>query len=336
MSFKKDYDYEEEEEDDDEGDFVPGIEDEDIDDDNFSDEDSPGFIPPFVQGHFTFNDANPGTIFYKQNGFFCLKSQEKLPSIWSLHSPSLQEPIKFGGWIGNPAEWLDFNVRISEQDGATDPLDEKILKAQQEGLPMSENSSPTKSNANMKSDDSEECSKMPPPPSNTTPSKANMKAPPSYSLKAPPSYSLKQSPDADIKKGASSSNSTKAGKVAYTFSGSQIVSSGQQCIKLRGLFYPPDESLDNFFLICSLVLDEEGTQDTPGASTAVSAAAATSRKCDQSDDDHSSAGNDGVDYQELIDLHEDAGMTTEELRKRYYMADDNDEEPSARTKHSKR
>ena len=46
----------------------------------------------------------------------------------------------------------------------------------------------------------------------------------------------------------------------------------------------------------------------------------------KSGDDDSVDGNAGVEYQELIDLHDDTRLSTEELRKRYYGSGDSKNE----------
>ena len=59
-----------------------------------------------------------------------------------------------------------------------------------------------------------------------------------------------------------------------------------------------------------------------GATTAV-AAASSKRDRSGGGDDDSVEGNVGVAYQEVIDLHDDTRLSTEELRKRYYGSGDN-------------
>jgi hypothetical protein len=330
MSSKRDpdeFDCEEGEVDEeDEGDFFPGIDDdddEDFDDDELDDENSGNddAIPPFLQGDLMVDPADTETIIYKQNGSFCLKSQEEIPSTWSLRNPLLPKPINFGGWIRNPTTWIDFQVQISKQY-SIDPLDEKLLKAQQESLPISnKNDDDSKFPAKAKSDDPDEklCK---PPPSPTTPFKPDLKAPPSYSLKDPPSYAQQKLPATEPEK--------KRAKIAYNIIGSQV-GTGER-IYFRGVFYPAYDGQQNLFLICSVVVDEQPDETTTSTAPA---AAASSRKHHRFDDDDDNAGSNGVDYQELIDLHDEAGLSTDELKNRYNLANGLGGKPSIRSKRTK-
>jgi hypothetical protein len=317
MSSKRDpdeFDCEEGEEDEeDEGDFFPEMDDddEDFDDDemdyeNSGDDDA---IPPFLQGDLMVDPTDTETIIYKQNGSFCLKSQEKIPSTWSLRNPVLPKPIKFGGWIQNPTGWIDFQVQISNLY-SIDPLDEQILKAQQGSLPIShKNDDDSKFPAKAKSDDPDE--KL-----------SDLKAPPSYSLKDPPSYAQQKLPATESEK--------EGAKIACNITGSQV-GTGER-INFRGVFYPANDGQQNISLMCFVRVDEEGGETT--ISTAP-AAAASSQKRDRFDDDDDNAGSNGVAYQELIDLHDEAGLSTDELKKRYNFANGLEGQSSTRGKRTK-
>jgi hypothetical protein len=322
MSSKRDpgeFDYEEGEEDEEgEGDFFPAIDDDDddfdddeLDDENSSDDDA---IPPFLQGDLIVDPTDNETIIYKQNGSFYLKSQEKIPSTWSLRNPLLPKPIKFGGWIQNPTGWIDFQVQISKQY-SIDPLDEKLLKAQQESLPISnKNDDDSKFPAKAKSDDPDEiiCK---PAPSPTTPFKPGLKAPPSYSLKEPPSYAQQKLPATELEK--------KRAQIACNITASQV-GTGER-INFRGVFYPAYDGQQNIPLFCYVRVDEQGGETTTSTAPA---AAASSRKRDRFDDDDDHAGSNGVAYQELIDLHDEAGLSTDELKNRYNLANGLEGKPS--------
>eukprot|EP00980_Cylindrotheca_fusiformis_P026164 scaffold15472_cov117-Cylindrotheca_fusiformis.AAC.28 len=317
MSFKRDpneFDDEEEEEDDDsdeeEGEFVPGVdEDEDEDDADSNDFDTTSSmdepIPTFLQGDFSLDPTDNETIIYKQNGSFCLKSQEKVPPRWSLQNPLLQEPIRFGGWIGDPTEWIDFHLQISKLHNI-DSMDEKTLKAQHERLLTTQTQDDSKfaqeTNGN---DHGEKICK--PPPSSTAKVKAEMKSPPPYSLsKAPPSvphHGIIQPPQSEKSRAQN----------AYSISGLQV-EQNERCIKFRGVFYAADSGQNELFLICSVRVDDGGDGTTNASSTASAAAQGSNRKRDRVDD---IAGSNGVDYQELIDLHNEANISTEELKTRY-------------------
>ena len=213
-------------------------------------------------------------------------------------------------------QWLDFDVQILEQE-TVDPMDEKIIKAQQQQESETQHLD-RRSKANMKDDDGDEKSTA-----------VSLKAPPTYSLKAPPSYSLKQPMADDSKKQASISTSTTS-KVAYTMVGRQLDSGTDQTIKFRGIFYPPDQKAEKLFLISSITIDEGGSQ------TMASQAAASAKKRNREGDDDSVDNNNEV-VQELIDLHDEAGLSTDELRRRYYMTsqDDLDYKQPAIAKRSK-
>lgn len=317
MSFKRspdefdsdeEEDFEEEEEEGEE--FFPGVgdDDEDLDDDLENEEisDNEDEIPTFLQGDFSFDKTDSETIVYKKNGSFCLKSQDKPPSTWSLRNPLLEKSLSFGGWIANPAEWIDFRIQISLLH-SIDPLDEKMLKAQQESLQFSEkNEGGTRLAARSKSDDQLEDVNTPSPCS-TTPLKGNLKAPPSYALKdSPPSVQRQKSA---TKPGSKSSTN------AYAITGWQI---GQgERINFRGVFYAADDGQRNIFLICSVRVDEHGGETTTITTPSAAAApAAASRKRGRLNEDDA-VGSNGIDYQELIDLHNEATLSAEELTKRY-------------------
>ena len=51
---------------------------------------------------------------------------------------------------------------------------------------------------------------------------------------------------------------------------------------------------------------------------------ASAKKRNREGDDDSVDNNNEVDFQELIDLHDEAGLSTDELRRRYYMTSQDD------------
>ena len=320
MSAKRDYDedlYDEDEEEDDEADFVPGHDDDGDEDEDYAVGEDEGLsenkLPPFLQGNLKIDASKNGAITYDGGSSFCLVSQEATASAWSVQSPLLEKSIKFAGWIQDPSEWMEFSIQIREQEKcATDPLQKKLLDAQQANRPLTENDE-SKAPAKMKNVENEDNAKKAPPPS------SDAKQP---GLKAPPSYSLKKSPSAKVEKQGPAS--TAEGATMYSISGSQLEpDSGRSILKFHGVFHPPDSNVQTIFLICSLQAEEESSDQTAGtaAKSSPAAAVAVARKRTRGgdDDDEDSVDNeDGVEYQELIDLHDDAGLSTEELRRRYY------------------
>lgn len=295
-----------------------------VDDDEYQDEDEESYedewegesdseeeetteTPPFLEGNLMVDTAHPGTITYTQDGSFCLKSQNEIPSTWSLRSPSLSS-VRFGGWIHDASVWVDFDIKISEQD-VVDPLDEKLLKAQQERYSEPET-------IKVKNDN----------PDETVKAQDHEKK--SASLKSPPSYSLKQSPSSEGKKQVP--KSTKSYNVAYTFVGYQVDSETGKNLKLRGIFYPPIDNSEKLFLICSVTTVEGSPKVASLATATVASATATAAKRKRLDDDDSGDDNDGVDCQELIDLYDEAGLSTDELRRRYYKTSSSNDDVSSK------
>ena len=274
--------------------------------------------PPFLEGQL-FAKGNSVIQFVGDN-FFLIGGGN--PS-WSLQSPLLEKPVDFAGNLGS--DEVTFSVQITQQDKATiDPLEAKLLDAQEQKR--------KEISANGKKDDNDDIKK----PHLKSPPSYSLKSPPSYSLKAPPSYSLKEPPttgDADSKllkqpPPGSTVASTSGGDTVCVMSGVQVESSSSGKIRnFRGIFYPPSDSkIEKLFLICSLRhLEEEVVVPAAAGAAATTTgpippvAAAAARKRHRSEEDDDDVGNDGnVAYQELIDLHDDSRLTTEQLRAKYY------------------
>jgi hypothetical protein len=326
MSADRDLDediYNDDEDDDDEADFSPGVDEED-DEDDFDEDDAEGSdkMPPFLEGNLHL-DVSDGSAIVFEDSSFRLVSKEAVPSTWSLQNPFLEEPTKFVGWIQDPEEVMTFTVQILGQKSIIDPLDEKLLEAQRQKRALPVQNGDSKPPATAKSD-------------GETQSKATLKSPPSYS-KEPPANSLKQPPTAEGKKEAPQTSSENG--IVYVVTGSQVAAgSADHNVQFRGLFHPPDAKLQKLFLICSVQVDRECPQQTASAATPPPAAAAA-RKRNRADDgdDESGDGDGAVEYQELIDLHDDAGLSTEELRSRYYGrgSDHDGKKPSVMKKRAK-
>ena len=174
-----------------EEDFMPAGYDEDDGDSDLEGEDfdeDPSAFPPFLEGNLFMDPARSGALCYEQEGVFCLVCQSSLPSKkFDFQSPPTDTPLMFAGWVQTPANFMEFFVEFSRQAPSDDPLEEKLLKAQDEknAIAGQEKQSVTKSPG----DDDEE----------------TKKASASGSLKAPPSYSLKED-DSELKKSAPESN----------------------------------------------------------------------------------------------------------------------------------
>jgi hypothetical protein len=344
--------WQDEEEDEEEEDFVPGVDDEDDGDydlEEDEEEDDPNAIPSFLEG-ILFLDPVRGTLCYEQEGVFCLVCQSSMsPKNFDFNAPPTGNPLMFAGWIQNPSNWMEFFVEFSRQPVSDDPLEEKLLKAQEErNAAASLWKSCTGSKTSPGGDDpddvkvaacvsdnmkvppsispNDETSKMGPPPS-------NLKVPPSYSLnetKAPPSPDYKDSlvviTARQIKEGDNDNSRT------FTFRGAYRSPVGAAVERLCVI-----SSVQVEELLATTAAAAHGT-GSGGAVAGTSAAAAASRKRRRSgsrDDDSEERG--GVEYQELIDLHDDAGLSTEELRRRYYGGGvDSDKQDSGTTASSRK
>ncbi len=321
-----DWDDDEEEED-----FVPDDYDDegdDYDDDEEEEHDSQD-IPSVLEGEL-FLDRSKG-LCYEQNGVFCLVCKSTISALnFPSEAPVENSPVIFAGWISSPTNWMEFEVSFSEEPASDDPLQVQLLESQEQKQSHSRLSKASKTGNKITDND-----EMP----KKCPAKGTLKAPPSYSLKGKSDIndSQKYIPN-DSKlgekkashKGFSKGPSTAHGDMVFVVSGTQIESSGvgKTKINFRGAYRCPSKaSVERLHLICPVeVLD--GTQATAIAAggTAAVAAASAKRKTSmgEDDDDDSVEGNVGVAYQELIDLHDETRLSTEELRKRYYGSGDNE------------
>ena len=150
-------------------------------------------------------------------------------------------------------------------------------------------------------------------------------------LKAPPDYSLKEKSDdgsaikvqanmghkkADIKSEAQND-------IIFVVSGAQIgdIRGNMPAINFRGAYkYPSIFPCKKLHLICPIQTIDVSTSDAVGGTAAV--AAASKHRNSRSSDNDSDEGNSNVAYQELIELHDDTRLSTEELREKYYGSGD--------------
>lgn len=324
--------------DEDEEDFDP----EDCDDDEESVEivddhdveDDPENFPSILQGQLFFDERK--RICYEQDGTFCLVCNNSFPQSFTFEAPLIDIPMVFVGWIHDPSRKMEFEVVFSKESMSEDPLQIQLLEAQ-ENIPLCQGSSTRTKTDNKYIDDA--CAKKK-----------------SGSLKAPPLHSLKTNQDATGTANSEvSSSNMKAGNIReidegemshrksisitpsseiakigtksahqdmlFIVSGSQIGNNPTDgsSISFRGAYRCPSKALvKRIHLICPIqMLDASKLSAFPGGEATV-AAASKKRIRPGSDDDEFVEGNAGVAYQELIDLHDDTRLSTEELRNRYY------------------
>lgn len=258
-------------EDDEDDDFIPGMEGDD--DDLRSDEDDESKadkddIPPFLQGYLMVDPTDHQTIIFKEKGSFCFSSEGEIPPGWSIYNPLLSSPVSFWGWISDTTKCIELQVQILEQE-ILDSLDDKLLHAQQEKL-ESDLVGDKKTVASPASvdQDQKEAAKCPPAKKPTV---------------------TKPTPGGDSK------------SQTYSIMGSAFHKS--KAISFRGVFRRAnieDEDGSSLFIICTTKI-ENAAVATP---TLGNATASKRKRDDGSDNDDSRRIK--VDYQELIDLHEDA------------------------------
>eukprot|EP00531_Pseudo-nitzschia_arenysensis_P015843 CAMPEP_0116126774 /NCGR_PEP_ID=MMETSP0329-20121206/6503_1 /TAXON_ID=697910 /ORGANISM="Pseudo-nitzschia arenysensis, Strain B593" /LENGTH=369 /DNA_ID=CAMNT_0003620863 /DNA_START=102 /DNA_END=1211 /DNA_ORIENTATION=+ len=315
--------------DDEEEDFVPDDYDDEGDDydDDEEEEHESGGIPSVLEGKL-FMDRSKG-LCYEQDGVFCLVCKSAVSALnFPAEAPIKDSPLIFAGWINSPTNWLEFEVSFSEEPASDDPLQVQLLESQEQK--QSQSRLPTASKTVYKIAEHDGMQKK-------SPAKGNLKDPPSYSLEGKSEFNdaQKSSPKDPTAgegkashKGFSKGTPAVRGDMVFVISGTQIETSGVDKTKInfRGAYRCPSKaSVERLHLICPVeVLD--GTQVTAVAAggTAAVAAASAKRNTSKGDgDDDSVEGNVGVAYQELIDLHDDTRLSTEELRKRYYGSGDN-------------
>jgi hypothetical protein len=337
--------------DEDEGDFVPGADDSDDDEDDEDIEQGPLGTPPFLQGQL-YKDA-AGKLTYQDDETFCLVSQEPLSELWTLHNPTLTSTCsttKMSGWVQDPSKIFHFELVITKESGdfvRGDALLTKLLHAQEDhhvvvqngklpALDLKPSGSPA-NNANSigkkpaaaarpKEEEDSDLGKK----SEDAASSPRKKAASPASLKSPPLYSLKQPPATDSSKKkppALSSPERQKQQVVYSLVGKQVDDAngvGQPQMEFTGVFHAPNNNSksERLFLISSL---QKVTSSSAGAGPAVPvAAAAAARKRSHSngpeddDLDEEDVDDQAVEFNELIALHDDANLSTEELRQKYY------------------
>ena len=126
---------------------------------------------------------------------------------------------------------------------------------------------------------------------------------------------------------------TKVPSVVYRVYGRQIEATKGEILEFRGGYSPPsDGSSKEVSMVCQVRI----VKSTPSVATVATgkpAAAAAAARVDTTDDDDDDEGE--VDYEELIALHEDAGLSVDALRKRYRGGQGAIEESSSPVKRGK-
>lgn len=148
------------------------------------------------------------------------------------------------------------------------------------------------------------------------------------------------SPSADVThvepdgKQRESAQDSKAPSLYYRVCGRQVDSHGGDLMEFMGGFHPPSNNDDEgrVGLVCQvrmIVSDPTKIEHKPPpAAAAAAVAAAAAARVDQEDEDEIS-GDEGdadedVSYNELIALHEDAGMSVADLKRRFQKEDETD------------
>jgi hypothetical protein len=324
MSAKRSEDYYDDDDDDDdddedEGDFVPGADDED--DDSLADEDDDDLEnlepPPYLQGKLANDERLAGCFTFQSEpeGKFRLSSTGSIPEAWSLQNPVTTKPVEFGGWIQHPGKWYNFHLNITKTNSQSvlleDPLSKKLLDAQEKNQPINgelllDGKMPAKDGkmpaAGLKSPLKEDLSSSSP----------SLKKPPPYSLKEPLSAE-----SAQLKKAPPSSSSSD-NDLVYSITGKQVEAEGDSIMEFHGFFRPPAPEKTNLFLIGSVKVTHAAAAAASAQAPPAAAAKAAAKRSRDDEDDDSVTNDGGVEYNELIALHDDARLSTEELRLKYY------------------
>lgn len=316
MASKSDEYYDDnDEEEEDEGDFVPGGDDDDDDDEldaDFDDDnlgEDQGDDSPFLSG-LLYVDGQ-GKIVYESptstdddddQQVFCFTSEEKAPVSWSIQTPVLEESILFAGTLHGQS--LKLKVGISEYDtsGPMDSLDERFLKIQDDLQPLYMDDSESEMPARAKADYDEE--------EGAGSSAIDSKKP--ARRKAGDDDEEEDSKPISRKPSVPSSSD----KHIFVLNAEQTSSDKNGTSRtIRGVFHIP-RACSRILVPAALNIHtfEVATAASPSAKASGSVAVAKKRSREDDEDE----GDDAVGYQELIDLHDDAGLSTEELRRRYY------------------
>ena len=338
-----DYGGDDGEEDDDEGDWDEDalVDDDDEDSLEDDDEDLDTAPPTFFHGHLH-KDGQGQLLYQDDKRSFIFRSTKPLQDSWSLHNPLTKannseddEPIILE-WIHPPhhSSRGRFDLTICKLESKSledDALQQKLLKAQEDddGVGSDGKMPAVSQRARLKGDDCDDDQEKP--------KASNLKEPPSYSAKQPPTTELKS-----LKKQPPSSSGHDDGGTSYldilcSVAGRERdngIVKGDDLVEFRGVFRAPaNPTANKLCLICSVKVVPKtsiakavagSSKPPPAAAAASSAAPAVARKRSRDtsaandDDDVDDNAEEGVEFNELIGLHEDANLTPEQLRAKYY------------------
>lgn len=297
--------------DDDEAEFEPGHDDDDDDDDEDFEDEADDYV--LMKGTLARHD---GRLIYKGHVLadtFELKSKQH-PLHWSLHhptktnadesSPPRMRTIPMHGMIGKYSAIVDLTITRNDSNG--DSVSLKPVGAVKNG--------------DDDDDDDDDNGTMPAKPAaKTSDGHDDGKMPSKPPLKDGKLLSLA----ADGKKAAPMDGTV------YSVFGKGTDSSG--AFEFFGSLHPSDARHHAIPLECQ----KRQVLKKPVATTAEAAAVAAASNDDEDDDND--ADEEEVDYDELIALHQDAGLSLADLRKRYHATSspDDDEDQGERKKKKK-
>jgi len=341
MNYLVDVDVNDDEE---EEDFVPDDFDEEEEGVDFvhhdDDEDDPEGFPSILQGQIYMDERK--RICYEQDEAFYLVCKNSFPTkAFTLEAPVIDSPLIFVGWIQDPSRSMEFEVVFSKELMSKDPLQIQFLEAQDAILLCKGSSKRMKTDTKYvddtlmkkKSGNLRKTSLS----YSLKKSSANIKDPTRKSKSEVLSSTMKTGNEMEIDERKlshlKSSSLARASDVAeidtkcahqdliFVVSGSQIGNSPTDCprISFRGAYRCPSKPfVGRLHLICPIQILDSSTSPSFAGATGTVASARKKRTRSTIDDDEHVEGSEGVGYQELIDLHDDSRLSTEELRNRYY------------------
>lgn len=335
--FEADVDYVDQDEDDDEeeegdeDDFVPGAEDED--DDGEGEED----IVPLLDGFLYLDDSQ--SLHYQGDGFHFSSNE---PPKWNVIDPHACRSAVMGDTFdlimtgscdfesaqetkATPRKMkVTFEVVSSAE---IDPLlremaSQRRRKSSPLSTPSQQQTTTTTTSATTGNNDGD----------NDEP-ESNRK------VKASPKKGNNDNNDDEDE----TSNNQKLTALVHRVFGHQIDTHGGDAMEFVGVYFPPKTVQEQVSLTCQVRTIPAAAPSAATAAVAVRAAVASPNSAridnEDDDDDEDEEYEEEVDYNELIALHEDAGMSVDALQKRYRGsgadgggADDIDEGRSKRSK----
>lgn len=124
---------------------------------------------------------------------------------------------------------------------------------------------------------------------------------------------IKSTKQKDVNDNDDEEEGKKAPALYYSVYGKQVDCAKGESLELQG-GYSPNAQGKEVSLVCQVRIVQTHLQVAPAAAATPVAAARVDNEVEEEDED---AADGGVDYDELIALHEDAGLSVEELQKKY-------------------